>query len=353
LAIAGSGAREESEKKVFRCPLADEIQCATDMSPYRDLLANEISAVERKESEARAGLEKAKREMQACGDRVRGLQSRVEDQARSNETIHRQIQSLQMKIAAEAISRAEVQGRLKAYHEEMEGLNKEALAERAGLERSSEAESVDVLESKKQGLVAAEKEAAANLEALLRDLGRAEAVAEVRREKTRAESDLNDAQILAGLLGPDGIQGEMAARISDALEREVNEALQLIDAKLDFTLDLSGSRFLMGWNRDGKVIPFETINSAHFVLFIVPFLAALLKRMGRIREKEGLPTLKALCIEAESMTPKNLAALLKGLSAMKAKGYLDNVLVAHYASIRDPEKLSGFKEHILKGEESI
>lgn len=199
------------------------------------------------------------------------------------------------------------------------------------------------------------KEEEAKLESLLREQGRAEAVSEALREKTRSDLALKDAQILAGLLGPDGIQGELAARIADALQQEVNEVLKLIDANFDFTIDLSGTRFLMGWNRDGKVIPFETINSAHFILFIVPFLAVLLKRMGRIREREGLPTLKVLCIEAESMTPKNLVALLKGLSVMKAKGYLDNVLVAHYTSIRDPQKLSGFKEHIFteKGEESL
>ena len=111
----------------------------------------------------------------------------------------------------------------------------------------------------------------------------------------------------------------------------------------------------MGWNRDGKVIPFKTINSAHFILFIVPFLAVILNRIGRVREREGLSTLKVLCIEAEAMTTSNLAALLKGLSVMKAKGYWDNVLVAHYTSIRDPGKLSGFKEHILtqEGEESL
>lgn len=166
--------------------------------------------------------------------------------------------------------------------------------------------------------------------------------------------ELKDSQTLADYLGPNGIQGEIAARVADALGQEVNTVLKLIDESFDFTIDLSGTKVLMGWNRNGKVIPFMTINSAHFILFIVPFLAVLLQRMSRNREREGLPTLKVLCIEAESMTRKNLIALLRGLSVMKAKGYLDNVLVAHYSSIRDPDKLSGFKEHILEeGGENI
>lgn len=74
----------------------------------------------------------------------------------------------------------------------------------------------------------------------------------------------------------------------------------------------------------------------------------MINRLAQVREKEGRPTLKALCIEAESMTPENLEKLLKGLASMKKGGHLDNVLVAHYHSVRDPGKLHGFKEHILR-----
>ena len=78
-----------------------------------------------------------------------------------------------------------------------------------------------------------------------------------------------------------------------------------------------------------------------------PFLAALLRRLARSRAKLGLPTLRALCIEAEALAPPSLAALLKGLALMKRKGFLDNVLVAHYGSVEDKEKLHGFKERVF------
>jgi hypothetical protein len=184
------------------------------------------------------------------------------------------------------------------------------------------------------------------LDEWLRCQGKIEALSELNRLKTLMEQELVVVKQTFDLLS--GIQKEMAAGIAGALETEVNDVLKLIDSDYHFTLDLTGKNFEMGWNRDGKIIPFKTINSAHFVIFIVPFLAALIQRLARTREKTGLPTLKALCIEAESLTPANLSALLKGLKQMKKKGVLDNVLVAHYHSLRNPKKLSGFQEHVLE-----
>ena len=73
-----------------------------------------------------------------------------------------------------------------------------------------------------------------------------------------------------------------------------------------------------------------------------------MNRLARVREKSGLPTLKALVIEAECLTPDNLSALLRGLANIREQGSLDNVLVAHYHSVLDSEKLFGFEEHILE-----
>jgi hypothetical protein len=84
-----------------------------------------------------------------------------------------------------------------------------------------------------------------------------------------------------------------------------------------------------------------------------PCLATLVARLARLREKADKRTLRALCIEAEALTPGNLEILLKGLSRMKDAGYVDNVLVAHYSSVKDPALLHGFHEHILKASETV
>jgi DNA repair exonuclease SbcCD ATPase subunit len=336
----------------FHCPIAAEIKCETDLRPYRDLLELEIKALEQKEAGSKAVLEKAQDDLRICGGTIRELRTQVKRQLQANDGLRQEIRILQEKFSAEERALARAQGQLEACREEAESLRNKKLAGKVP-EYPGLVEMNARLESKKTELHMRKRAEEEDLAFLLREQGRASAAAQLARKRKALEAELKDVRQVARLLGPEGIQGEMAKRISGALEKEVNEALKLINADFEFTIDLSGARFLMGWNRDGKVIPFKTINSAHFVLFIVPFLAVILNRMGRIREKEGLATLKVLCIEAESMTAANLSALLKGLSLMKAKGYLDNVLVAHYSSIRDPEKLHGFKEHILteEGEE--
>jgi hypothetical protein len=186
----------------------------------------------------------------------------------------------------------------------------------------------------------------------LRSLGRQESVAELKRKLKLLQCEKEVYHLVHRLLGPAGVQGHLAVQIATELEQEVNAILQWIDTDYQFVLDLAGNRFEMGWLKHGTLIPLQTINSAHFILFIVPFLTAILRRLAKARERRALPTLRALCIEAECLTESNLAVLLKGLSKMKERGLLDNALVAHYHSLRDPAKLHGFREHILSASEA-
>ena len=210
LAVAGLNADNCRQMEGFHCPVAVEIRCETDMKPYQDLLVREIAVMEQKANEARFAMEKARKDLRVRGERFRGLQSHVKSQTQINESLRQEMRALQEKIMAEELLRAEAQGKLDAYREEMKGLNGELIDERTGFEPFDKEASNDVLESKKQGLMAIKKNEEINLESLLREQGRAEAVAEMFCEKSRLELELKDAQALAGLLGPDGIQGEMA-----------------------------------------------------------------------------------------------------------------------------------------------
>ncbi|MBI4384138.1 MAG: hypothetical protein HY579_08915 [Nitrospinae bacterium] len=372
-----------SRAEDFRCPLAGEIRCETDMGPYLGLLAGEIETLEACAEAERLSLESARAGLRRSATSASDARDRVAKLSRHNETVRREIASLREKLAAEEKESGRARGALKAYREEIESLTGEAPAgqtpggnaamtlrdrrnanppgplykgEAPSASASagggvgpggSLAEDIGELEEEIRRREEEKREMGEELARLLREQGRAEGLRELARAREELEKELKIAVLMAGLLGPDGIQGELAARVGSALEDEVNEVLRMIDPGYEFSLDLSGDRVSMGWNRDGKLVPLATINSAHFIFFIVPFLTALVGRLARAREKAGLPTLKALCIEAESMTPGNLAVLLRGLSVMKARGRLDNALVAHYVSLRDPEKLSGFKEHIL------
>jgi len=326
----------------FACPVACEIRCDTDMTPYREILAGDIESLQQEEAEVRQCCEAARQKVTAFQHQINEQDARLADQLSSNRAIQREIDLVQEQIEAEEKQTAQARGMLKAYREEWRALESASLPVEEG--------GVETLEDEKRALKLQMEEKQKTLDECLRQQGKSEALLELKRQKKLWEQELGIVKQTVYLLG--GIQMEMASRIAGALETEVNDVLKLINSDYDFTLNLSGRQFEMGWNRDGKIIPFNTINSAHFVIFIVPFLAALIQRLARTREKSGLPTLKALCIEAESLTPANLSALLKGLANMKARRALDNVLVAHYHSLRSAEKLSGFQEHILEEAES-
>lgn len=335
------------ESPGFNCPVAGEIRCDTDITPYRELLGREIPSLTSSAEAARDDVENARRELTACGRSIDRTESAMNGQNASNRETERELRLLEDQIAIEEEESARARGMLKAYRDELRRLR----LERQSQTPESESFPLEFMEKEKSDMESLKHEVEKEFSELLREQGKAEVASELNRKKKSAEQRLDVMKAVFDLLGPLGLQGEMAAGIAGGLQREVNQILKLIDADYEFSIDMSGLKFEMGWNRDGKIIPFDTINAAHFILFIVPFLTAVVNRMACVREKSGLPTLKALCIEAESLTPNNLAALLKGLSRMKAEGYLDNVLVAHYHSVKDPGKLYGFQEHILGGKE--
>ncbi len=328
----------------FGCPVARQIRCETDMNPYREILGQEIAALVLKEVEARESLARATQKIQSCQQQVDALDAQLSEQLRANRETQREIDLLNEQIQSEEKATAKAQGMLKAYREEWTLLEAEPVLEnfRIGDVENLEAEGI-ALKTRRDAIQS-------QLDELLRQEGKVSALGDLKSEQQKLELELEIVKQAMALIS--AIQEEMASRIAGALEKEVNDTLKLIDSRYDFILNLRGPHFEMGWNREGKVIPFQTMNSAHFILFIVPFLAALIKRLANVREKSGLPTLKALCIEAESLTPVNLTALLKGLAGMKANGSLDNVLVAHYHSLGDATKLWGFQEHILEEAET-
>jgi hypothetical protein len=314
------------------------------MNPYRETLGQEIEALTRQEVEVRESLAMVTQKIQVCRQQGDELDSQLAEGLRTNRETQREIDLVEEQIQAEEKETAKAQGLLKAYREEWALLESEPVLIVAG------AGEIEILENENNALKTRKDEIQGHLDENLRQEGKIEAFSELKRKQKQWELELEIVKQAMELISD--IQEGMASRIAGALEQEVNDTLKMIDSRYDFILNLRGSRFEMGWNRDDLAIPFNTMNSAHFILFIVPFLSALMKRMADVREKSGLPTLKALCIEAESLTPGNLMALLQGLAGMKARGSLDNVLVAHYHSVGDPEKLWGFQEHILEEAES-
>ncbi|VAX29635.1 hypothetical protein MNBD_NITROSPINAE05-117, partial [hydrothermal vent metagenome] len=309
----------------FACPVADEIRCDTDMAPYREILLANIERLGAEEKIMCQSFASARQALSACQSEIAALDAQLADMLAGNQKIQREIGLVEEQIQLEEKETAKAHGQLTAYREEMSAMEEEmsAMEEEMSAMASEtnrsapeiypgEEGGAEILAEEKAALILARQDQQRSLDEGLRLQGKKEAVDKLLGQKKLWQQELKIVKQIHDLLGC--VQEEMASAIAGALETEVNDVLKLIDHDYHFTLNLQGANFEMGWNRDGKVIPFKTINSAHFVIFIVPFLAALIQRLARTRDKTGLPTLKALCIEAESLTPDNLRALLQGLS---------------------------------------
>ncbi len=330
----------------FTCPVAEEIRCDTDMAPYRRALAKDIESLTAEETRARAAVERARKELEAGQAQLNAERTRFRDLAAHNRKVQDDIDRLQENRSARDQERAAARATFQAHWEELALLEAEHTAETRNPEAGEETSG---LEAALRDLEEKKSQEEARLAQGHRDQGRRDTRVRLQENHHAAQRQLDLVQAGRRRLGPEGLQGRLAARVAGAVETEVNEVLHCIDPGYEFVLDLGGGELQMGWNRNGRVIPFSTLNAAHFVLFVAPFLTALVQRLARVRERQGRPTLKALCIEAEALTPSSLDALLRGLAALKARGRLDHALVAHYRSVRDPARLHGFTEHVLSG----
>ncbi|PIR00049.1 MAG: hypothetical protein COV66_08075 [Nitrospinae bacterium CG11_big_fil_rev_8_21_14_0_20_45_15] len=333
----------------IRCPVAESIVCDTNMEPYRSALRAEMAELESSHEKIQLRIEELERNKESNHLNKTSASTRLETAKTWNDRIKRQLEELKEKQAFIQREASRLSGMANAYRNELFELERNYPFENEKLNPAPWEE----LESRKVVLLAEKNQHEEKLESILREEGKRRSLKEFQTKKRESEKELEVLKVLETLAGPGGMSREIAVSAAVALEKEVGEALRLLDENLKFAVDLRGREMVLGWNHDEKLIPLFTINSGHFMLFIVPFLATLVARLARLREKAGKRTLRALCIEAEALTPGNLEILLNGLSRMKDAGYVDNVLVAHYSSVKDPALLHGFHEHILKASEAV
>ncbi len=331
------------QQSASKCPLSIDVPCATDWTLYKDKLQEGLQQESQEQIKIQEDLKANRRHLWKIGGEIKVAQKKLKSARLANETIHNQISQLTHQWMEEKTRKEEVESRLKSQQQSLQ----EAQANLGNDPCPGPVNDDSMITTQLNQLAEEKSRIQAELNEALKYQGKLEAAKLWLRENEALKEDIRWVQFLESELGPDGIQEEVAERVGREISREVNRLLQWIQPDLEFTLDLRCKGFLMGWLRDGKMIPFSTMNSAHFILFVVPFLTALLNRLARYRKGLGLKTLRALCVEAETLTVPNLAALLKGLARMKAEGYLDNVLVAHYMSLGETRLLSGFQEHVL------
>ncbi|KMP11531.1 hypothetical protein UR09_03055 [Candidatus Nitromaritima sp. SCGC AAA799-A02] len=330
----------------IQCPLAEGIRCDTDLSYYQDSLNVEVEILYRNQAAERDRLDTVQNIILEKKGLIQKLSDRLNAMRESEQALRQEVHHIQNKIGVVERESAQVSGRMKVYQEELAQLR--AADEREGGNSGEDELYVQEMEALKNDLQTEKTILKNNLSRVLCLQGKIDVIKDLNEKRENTLRAREFLERIHEIMGSGGIQGEMVRQIGGALEQEVNRLLHCVDSSYRFSLDLTGDSLVMGWNRGGKIIPFNTINSAHFVLFVVPFLTAILNRLAVLRQTAGSPTLKALCIEAESLTPQNLSALLRGLALMKKEGSIDHALVAHYRSVKKPDQLFGFKEHIIE-----
>lgn len=330
----------------FQCPLGSDIRCDTNLVPYRENLVQEVECLSQKRSDSRIQVEIASDEIINQENMINQLTDQLVSAQESNRFGSGKIQYFTNKISHIEKSTVQMQAKLNLYQEELVQIQ---IGEEVNdWQSGQDIKSTSELETLKEDLLNKKEIFAERLEQALREGGKYDVFKDLNEKNIKTRETLNILDKVHLFLGPKGVQGKLALRVGTALENEVNGLLTRIDSSYRFSLDLTGDKLVLGWDRQDKVIPLNTLNSAHFVLFMVPFLTAILNRLARVRSNSGFPTFKALCIEGESLTPGNLCALLKGLSLMKESGFIDQALVAHYRSVEESENLSGFTQHIIQ-----
>ncbi len=339
LALLKKEKSEAVDSALIRCPVAESIVCDTNMEPHRIALRAELKELDSRLREVQEWIDELQQQKEAQALKKNAVAERLNSAKTWNESLKIQLEELKEKRSSIQREESRLTGMSNAYRKELFELEKNFPIE----EEKSEPEKE--LEERRERLLKEKKSHEESLESILREEGQRRSLMELSAKKKLSENELEVLQRLESLAGPGGLSRDIAVSAALGLEKDVGDALRLLDDRLKFAVDLRGRELVMGWNCEEKLIPFFTINSGHFVLFIVPFLATLVARLARVRKKGR--TLRALCIEAEALTPSNLKILLEGLSKMKEAGYLDNILVAHYTSVKDPTALHGFCEHIL------
>jgi len=84
----------------FACPVACEIRCDTDMSPYREILAEEIESLQLEETTVRQSCEAVREKGETCQSQIAELDARLADQLGSNREIQREVDLIQEQIEA-------------------------------------------------------------------------------------------------------------------------------------------------------------------------------------------------------------------------------------------------------------
>ncbi len=236
------------------------------------------------------------------------------------------------------------------------GLEKTLAARAASLQRLGEEEAglapvleaapvidLEVLEQHLKGVQATRAQKQSAIVAITRREAIEKALQGARAALAQADVSAESLKAVKVAVGPKGLQGEAARVTIEPLIQAANQVLGQLPAGKALgvrTLSERGDEVLdIGWERDGKLIPFETLSGGERIQFAAALAVGL-------HDLKPLPLRVLLVDDLQSVDAANRVPFVRALAAMVEHGKLDNVVLASVEPV-DTDGLEGVTHHKL------
>ncbi|KIL35131.1 hypothetical protein SD71_15965 [Cohnella kolymensis] len=315
------------------CVLHHKIGCDKDFSKFTGFVSEKGPTLQAQIDELNARALTQKTEIQSIQgktkiveDSKRAMHQAFVEEAKSNERIRAEIDSVRKAEQIEFQFKQEAQGKVNALHEELTRLTAEKPPAFAPL---------DILEPQHTAL----ENQIAELERVLEEKEKAKITLSNSQtamiSASKAQYYHTAAKNLSAALGAKGIQGELVKGILGPVEESINENLRLmgIENPVFFSTQSETGKevFQFGWVKNGYETNFDVLSTGEQLMFLSAFLVTLLERAN--------PPLKVLALDnIENLDKKNFRGLLNGLNGLAHK--LDNILIA---GVVDEPDVDGWK----------
>jgi len=140
------------------------------------------------------------------------------------------------------------------------------------------------------------------------------------------EAKLNAVKVLIGVVGKDGILGEIIKSILGPFADKINGLLQKIDDVKNFKFNLEDEItgkpiFQFGWKKDSGFVPFHALSNGERALFGAAIMVALITQQN--------PKLRVLLIDnIEAVDDSHRDEFVNACFEFEKVGQIDNVLLA-------------------------
>lgn len=308
------------------CVLGDDIQCHTDLVPALGVKRG----IHDERKQALQTLQKEKEVAEGAGTKLRAAEEETQKGVGRLETsagdLMRQLHEVGVLRATAEKKKAGMEGQLKS-------LEAEEIRLRSDPANEAPAPSIDleVLEQRVTALTSQVREKHALFGQVSRREALEKALTEGRKRVLELQIMVSATKALEKVLGPRGIQGEMAKGALEPLAEAANRILEMLPAGKKLSVLTLGDRekeiLDLGWEREGKLVAFEVLSNGERLQFAAALAIGLLS----LRK----PPLKVLLVDdLQNVDEANREPFVRALGEMVAQNLIDNVVMTSVVPIQ-------------------